>query len=247
MEPVSIRHKLLPTDSIDLLLSATNKTYYKIDGECSAAGSVHFCGLRHKHRLIIQEGVLRVFGISFFPFGLFPFVNQPLTALCGGIVDLKSCNEPLSRQLEAVERAGLSAEATVDAVSEVLKAAMDLSGVDLHRIEQIGAFGTNHYEKSVGLFCKEAAVSQRSFERACLKYTGYTPKTLGKIGRFQAVSNELIYGGDCVSFSTLAYDYDYCDQAHFIWDFQAHTGASPGKFVQEKSSVKENGKVVVMK
>lgn len=245
-ESVSIKHKLLPTDSIDLLLSANNKTAYETDGVFYDACNVHFCGMRHKYRLIIQEGVLRVFGISFFSYGLYPFVNEPLSGLCNGVVALKSCNARLAEKLEQIQLSNMNFLMMSQEITEVLESSLDINGINMQRIEQIRGFCQQNYSSSVGTFCQVKGVNQKSFERACRKYTGYTPKALKRIGRFQAVGNELIYNADRASFSELAYDYDFCDQAHFIREFQAHAGSPPKRFVQERLSVKENSKVTVV-
>lgn len=83
-------------------------------------------------------------------------------------------------------------------------------------------------------------INIKTLERACLKYTGYTPKILRKIYRFKMVSNQLIYSSKNNNFLDLIYENEYYDQAHFIKEFKQFSGVSPIKFIKENKTIKEN-------
>lgn len=243
---ITINNKLLPTVSVDIILSPYSKIEYFIEGKCTEAGAIHFNGMRNKHRVILQEGVLKVFGISFFSYGLYPFIHTPMSAFNTRIVDLKECNsrleERLTAALELVPEG--SAMEMVEKFEQALETELDLRGLNLDHIQLIKEFSQNNYEKSINQFCQQHKISVKTFERACSKYTGYNPKVLQRIGRFQAASNQLIFEEEDRSFSELAYLHDYYDQSHFIREFQSHTGVSPAEFVQEGKTIKENAELI---
>lgn len=245
-EYVSIKNKLLPTDSTDIILNMSTAINYLVDGQVVNAENLHVNGIRDKYSFIMQEGVLKVFGISFFSYGLYPFFRIPLFQLNSRILDLKECNYILAKNLEAILMRKDSVNRTLLGFEKILEMELDLNRVNLNHTILIKKFAQNNYEKSVSLFCHDENVCIKTFERACFKYTGLNPKTLQRIGRFQATSNQLIYGTKNNAFSDIIYD-DYYDQAHFIKEFNIHTGVSPTRFLKEGISIKENANVIAMR
>lgn len=243
-EGLTINNKLLPTDSIDIVLSIQDEIEYLIEGKLIKAGSVHFNGMRNKHRFIIQKGISDVFGISFFPYGLYPFSQRRgLSSFNSRIVDLKECNSELSEKLLAALKTHGSIHDIVLQIEEALLSELDLSRINMKHIELIKMFSTNNYEIPVGLFCMENRIRIKTFERACQKYTGYTPKILQRIGRFQAAGNSLIYNKES-NFADASNAEDYYDQSHFIKEFKTYSGVSPTQFIDEKITIKQNSTVI---
>ena len=95
-----------------------------------------------------------------------------------------------------------------------------------------------HLHKNVGLNVGNN-INEKTFERICFRYTGYSPGTLKRIKRFQTTSNQLVQDSS-VNLSSLAYDNNYSDQSHFIKEFQKFSGVPPRTFQRERISVKEN-------
>jgi AraC-like DNA-binding protein len=76
-------------------------------------------------------------------------------------------------------------------------------------------------------------VGERWLERAFARQIGYGPKTLARIVRLQhAVS--LLQGGAAPSWTALAYDAGYADQAHLVREFRALAGVTPGAYAAER-------------
>ena len=94
---------------------------------------------------------------------------------------------------------------------------------------------------SVKLFCSEHGINIKTLERIFLYYTGYTPKVLSCIKRFQNASNQLTYQ-QSASLTDITYRNSFTDQSHFIKEFTRFSGTTPCTFQSEKSTVKENAK-----
>jgi len=77
------------------------------------------------------------------------------------------------------------------------------------------------------------------FTRYVECYTGYTPKILRSIKRFQKTGNQLLYQKSN-QLIDIAYGNGFADQAHFIREFRKFSGSSPRVFQREKITVKEN-------
>jgi len=70
-------------------------------------------------------------------------------------------------------------------------------------------------------------LSVRQLERQFREQVGMSPKSLARLTRFEAAQRR-IYEGRQLSFTRLAHDLGYADQAHFTREFRAFAEQSPG-------------------
>ncbi len=238
--PVSVNHKLLPSDSIDIILNLSDQIEYLIGNQRYHTEQFHVNGMRDRHGYILQKGQLNVFGISFYPFGLYPVFRHPLTDCTNQIISLEAISETLYRQFATALRNEAPAEETVRVLEDILAAAFDPDYADRDAAALLADFCLNQQFSSISGFCSKRQIHVRTFERLCLKYAGYPPKTLQRISRFQRASRLLIDYDSSEKLTELAYETDYYDQAHFIRDFFNFSGTSPGRFIKEKNTVKAN-------
>ena len=75
-------------------------------------------------------------------------------------------------------------------------------------------------------------VSRRQLVRKFSSTIGLSPKQLSKTVRLQAALKTLLVKEDA-NFTSLAYENEYFDQAHFIKDFKEFTGLTPKEFYGE--------------
>jgi AraC-like DNA-binding protein len=82
---------------------------------------------------------------------------------------------------------------------------------------------------SVAEYASMVNMSVRNFERKFLEQTGIMPKLHIKLLRFnEAIKIKTI--NPCKSFTAIAHECGYFDQAHFIKEFKTFTGSSPKDF-----------------
>ncbi len=236
---VSLNHKLLPTDSIDVIINLSDKIDYQIEKQRYRAGTVHFNGTRNKPGFIIQAGKIRVFGISFYPFGLYPFLKVPMLEFSNQLNDLELVDKRFAQKLEVAVQDAKETSEVVNAIEKALLLLLDQSSVEMKDIDLVRRFCSENKEQSINHFCEKNGLNIKTLERQCLKYAGYTPKTLIRIRRFQLASKQLIYNEEN-SFAELACDSGYYDQAHFIKEFQEFSGTTPGKLNKEGLTIKEH-------
>lgn len=75
----------------------------------------------------------------------------------------------------------------------------------------------------------QAGLSPRQFRRQCMELTGLTPKQLCRTLRFRfAISR--ITSATRIEWARLALECGYYDQAHFINEFRALSGLTPGEY-----------------
>ena len=234
----NIHSKLLPTDCIDVIINLSNNMIYETDSQKIIAPPFHVNGLRNKYSYIHQTGTIQIFGISFYSFGLFPFVHKSLEHIQNKIVDLHTLSIPLAHKLKLAV-SNNTADDTILIIEKMLFSELQVNNDYMSNANLINDFIETDENITIQSFCKEYGINIKTFERMVLRYTGYTPKTLKRIKRFQAASNQLIHQNP-ENLSDVAYDNSFADQAHLIKEFRKFSGTAPRALQQEKSTIKEN-------
>jgi len=238
-EDINIYYKLLPTDCIDIVLNLSGSIEYEVDSLSNHAPLFHINGLRRRHSYIRQTGDIRVLGISFYPFGLYPFVNKSLACINDKVVDLFEISPSLAQNLKLSILDGATVESIVDNIEKALCLELRATESYMSKAKLILDFLELDSDFTIQSFCAERGVNVKTFKRNVEYYTGYTPKILHSIKRFQKTGNQLIYQKPN-QLLNVAYDNGFADQAHFTREFHKFSGTSPRIFQQEKITVKEN-------
>ena len=239
-ENANIYYKLLPTDCIDVIMNLSSGIIYETDSHKIVAPHFHINGLRDKYSFIKQSGNICIWGISFYSFGLFPFINKPMEHIQNKIVDLHSLSIPLAHNLKSAVSDNIAGD-TVTMIEKALCSELQNNSDYTYKAKFIHDYIESDDNVTVQIFCEKHGISIKTFERMVLRYTGYTPKILRRIKRFQSVSNQLI-NKNPKSLTDAAYDNCFADQAHLIKDFHRFSGIAPMSFLHEKATIKENTK-----
>ncbi len=238
-ENADIHHKLLPTDSIDMIWNLSDEIYYETDTQRITAPPFHINGLRGKHSYIHHKGEIQAMGIAFYSYGLYPFVNKSLIPTQNQIIDLFSFSEPLSEQIKSVIMVNKPIHEKIELVEKVLCSNLKLNKDETNKIDIISKFLKTENDMTIQTFCKEQRIAVKTFERMVLRYTGYTPKLLSRIRRFQTATNQFVHR-DFSKLTDVVYDNHFTDQPHFNREFQGFSGVAPNIFHKQKATIKEN-------
>lgn len=209
-----VHHKLLPMDSIDIILNLADEMVYETASARITAPKVHVNSLRSQYSFIHQTGKVNVWGISFYAFGLYPFISKPVTTIRNHIADLDQLSTPLAEKLSAAV-SNDTTQFIIESTLESLKSELQISDKCLQRTKIIKEFLEMDEEVSIHSFCLDQGIGQRTFERFVLSMTGYSPVGLRRIRRYQVTSKQLLHEKDA-RITDIAYDNNYTDQAHFI-------------------------------
>jgi AraC-like DNA-binding protein len=229
----------LPTDCIDLIINLSNNIIYETDSNKIIAPRIHINGLRDKYSYIHQTGNICVLGISFYSFGLYPFVNKSLESIQNKIIDVAAISTTLAQKLEIAVSSGIT-EDIIISIEKVLCSELKIKNDCIYNTKIIHDFFESKDEITIKAFCNEYGMNIKTLERMFLRYTGYTPKKLRRIRRFQTTSNQLVHKNN--QLLDVVYDNNYVDQAHFIKEFHNFSGKAPLSFLKEKATIKENSK-----
>jgi AraC-like DNA-binding protein len=176
------------------------------------------------------EGTGRVFGIKFRPGGFRPLVGFPIARLTDREVPLADVFGDRAAALETavLAPAGFAGQisaatahlrellperdATVDEVAALVRRILDDRAI--RRVEDLAA---------------ATARSVRALQRLFSEYVGVSPKWVIRRYRLHEAMAQLDAGAP-LDWAALALELGYFDQAHFIRDFKALVGRTPGAY-----------------
>jgi AraC-like DNA-binding protein len=181
------------------------------------------------HAGLSAMGTLDNFTIHFQPAGFHCLFGIPMTELTDAAYDAHAVVGPRLSVLEGELAAVQTFEKRIAAVERCLIRLLD--GISSDPI----AFVANrlfrrHGLGSVSAMADEVNLSPRQFERRFAAQVGMSPKLYARIVRFNAALDNKLRLPDH-TWSRVASEHDYYDQAHLLRDCRAFTGESPDRFL----------------
>jgi AraC-like DNA-binding protein len=187
--------------------------------------------------VVAVVGRVDLFGVRFHPGAAAAFLDAsldtlldrdvPLDALWGRLAaELEDAlaSVPLADRVAHAERillARLGRAPTLERESDTIDRAVALTR------RSRGRAGVRDVAAALG-------VGERWLERAFARQIGYGPKMLARVVRLQHAVSLLQRGGAAPSWTALAYDAGYADQAHLVREFRALAGVTPGAYAAER-------------
>ena len=218
---------IFPDGCIDLLLNAGNAFH-------PYPTSV-LIGPLNQALSLPANGKALIIGIRFYAYGIYPFLREPLHELTNQAIDAK-----------------LLFGATTSELTEKVMQSNPQAAFKLLDTFLLARLGENHNDTQmvkatmpllwqlspIKDVAKQVYIGSRSLERKFKQVTGFSPKMLARVLRFNRLKNDLmLHPGQ--NLTDLAHRHLYFDQAHFNHDFHQFTGQTPSQFVREV----ENGTI----
>jgi AraC-like DNA-binding protein len=230
--------RLLPDGAIELIfdLTDTPKTWY--DSETpQRIRTVRESWLSGQHRrsIVIESAKnSRMIGARFRPGGLHPFLGMPVAELNDSVEETALLWGSGAGEL----RERLLAATSVDERFAVLDRALAERGrgklePDAPLAYVLERLMTIPGETSIRSLAEDVGLTQKRLVRTFEEKVGLKPKTLSRVLRFQTVVRKLEREAR-VSWSFVAHEAGYYDQAHFIRDFESLSGLSPSRYLVER-------------
>jgi len=201
--------------------------------------------VRGTYRVCI-EGEGCVVGVKFRPGGFYPFVSRPVLEWTDRVVptedvfgDAGGAHAAWARELwdTAVECSGdAAAHAAIatthlDAFLGARLPARDMTAE--HVADLVALIAASADVRRIGDLVRASGRSERTLHRLFARYVGASPAWVIRRYRLRAAAERLT-AHPPADVRAVAWELGYADQAHFIRDFRATIGVTPGAYVQAR-------------
>jgi AraC-like DNA-binding protein len=105
---------------------------------------------------------------------------------------------------------------------------------------EIVRFIDQNIDKPIDWLIHKSGYSQKHVIHLLKKHTGFSPKYLQRLYRFQLVVKEFQNQTKNIDWFSVVHRYGYYDQAHLIKDFSHFSGISPTEYINSQLAMKEN-------
>ena len=180
----------------------------------------------------LLEGKGRVFGIKFKPGAFYPFVKVPVTRFTNTAVSFQDVFGIDCKGLEDAILAQEDESEMVQLAERFLRERLPERDEHVKIINEIVDYIIAHQEiTKVEDVVSQLGLNKRTLQRLFRQYVGVSPRWVIKRYRLHEVAERLAERG-VVDWPGIVVELGYADQAHFIKDFKAIVGRTPGEYVK---------------
>jgi AraC-like DNA-binding protein len=224
------RERILPDSCVELVFHFHDpfRTYFAT-GESGLQPGSFVVGQMRRFIEIAPEGRAGFVAVRFLARGAYLFFQRPLREVAGGVVDLEDLWPAHAR--EWTERIALAGDmsARVRFIEQALLSLLRRQGRTQPAVDRaLQLIEGSRGQLRVDRLADEIGVSTRHLTRQFQAAVGLSPKEFSRVSRFLHAI-ELLTAGRHAAMADIALDCGYCDQSHFIHDFQELAGMSPGE------------------
>ncbi len=181
---------------------------------------------------IEPTGYVNTFAVRFYPYGFANFVNIPIKNLANKETPIAVLfGEKLAHELEQKIIQASNSKQRINIIDTFLRKQLNNQTTIDHIVKRtIDALLATKGNAPINTILKEDLSKRRQLERNFVKQIGISPKQLGKVIRLQSALKLLLHKKNG-NLTSIAYQSEYYDQAHFIKDFKEFTGINPRDFL----------------
>jgi|GEM_PF-900241 len=232
----AIHGTLIPMNNIDLIINLSAPIKYISGTKEETFKNSHFIGIQNNYKVVEQEGILDIVGISFSPTGFYPVIKEPLHKFANSIVLIDHIIPAFKNMAERLAETELSHQ-RIAIIEELLMKIIDLKLLPGKNYDSlINDFLTHGDAMNIKAYCKKHCFSQRTVERFFKKHIGTTPKAFLMNTKFLK-SIKSLKTGNIDSMAQIGYEFNYYDQTHFINSFKSFMGKTPAKQLKENDLI----------
>ncbi|WP_299110687.1 AraC family transcriptional regulator [uncultured Winogradskyella sp.] len=232
--PEHKKDKYLPDGTINIVFELTNNPKFIYDNETGKIAQkctdVWFSGVL-KDYITISSHHEEMIVLVFKPGAGFPLIHSSVSKYTNQVVPAEQIFGKHILLLLKELKLPTSVQEKFLAIEQWLNEQLKADDFYLEVIR----YAINNIESSpthinLNELSKKMGYSQKQFIQLFKKYVGLTPKQFHRIIRFNEILS-VVENKERISWTTIANDCGYFDQAHFIKDFQSFSGINPKKYL----------------
>lgn len=217
--------ELLPMDHIDMILTEVPVYDYVVNDNIVSSAAIHFHGIRLEPVIVNANLPFKAVGISFKPWGYYPYCQCSMDNFVQRVVDVSEVNQTLSEMLHKLDYT-MSFSDMIHYIEEVLIDNLAVDDKTVEHMKLVEAFIEN----------QSSLVSERHMNRLFKRYVGVSPKTYLGIRKFEDASRDILYNNE--NMTTVSVNNAYYDQSHFNREIKKYTYSSPKKLKENPEILK---------
>jgi len=212
-----------------------------VDVLFSPNGGLQVVGTMTAAQSLSLPAAAEVVGVRLQPGAALPWLRADMAQLTNDQVPLRDMLGPtvsaLEDQLCAIGDPRHRAMALGKKISESVVSSWAEAPPQAHALQRaVAALARADGDLSVEWLALQSNLSTRQFQRRCRMATGLSPKRLARVFRLLRALREKARTG--ASWTTIAADCGYADQAHFSHDFTNLVGCCPGVYAERGGDVR---------
>lgn len=233
--------KELPDGGVNLVIELNDKTVNTIYPEGTLKGKrevkkAWISGLQKQAVLYKNNTDSTIISVRFTKGGFFSLTKIPITAIDEvGIEAEDILGNTFGHLYQKIINASKVSEMFALIESYFLQYRMD------HNTEyEIVRFIDQNIDKPIDWLIYKSGYSQKHVIHLLKKHTGFSPKFLQRLNRFQLVVKEIQNQKNKIDWFSVVHRYGYYDQAHLIKDFSHFSGITPTDYLTSQKAMHEN-------
>jgi AraC-like DNA-binding protein len=193
-------------------------------------GRLAVCGVGRDRFTYVYRGVGRVFGVKFRPGAFFPFLGRPLADITGVVAPAEQLWGPPATTLAQRMTTVAGVDQLVALVEEFLRERRPRPDPQVELVQRIvAALLHDRTIARVDDVTEMFGVNPRTLQRLFQRYVGVSPKWVLRRYRLHEAAAVLARERHR-PWAEVAAELGYFDQSHFIRDFTAAVGMTPGSY-----------------
>jgi AraC-like DNA-binding protein len=236
--------KELPDGGVNLVIELNDKTVNTIYSDQSLQKKhevkrAWISGLQKQAILYKNNTDSTIISVRFTAGGFFCLTQIPITAIDDvGIEAEALLGNSFSQLYQRIINASGVSEMFTLIENYFLQYRMD------HNTEyEIVRFIDENIERPIDWLIHKSGYSQKHVIHLLKKHTGFSPKYLQRLHRFQQVVREVQSHKNRIDWFSVVHRHGYYDQAHLIKDFLHFSGISPTDYIISQKAMEENSLV----
>lgn len=223
---LTAEHRLYP-ECTALLVFLHGESYLGVGDDMKRLPPVYLQEFRDFPVRLRSCGRTRLVCVEFYPWGAIRLLGSPRSNAIHPCTIPEQVSPAFADRMQRLLQAGQQEEALSILEEWLLERA---ARIDLEPTPAVLAATRLIETRGLGTvadLAERVGLSVRQLERQFRAQVGMSPKSLSRLARFEAAQRR-IYEARELSFTRLAHELGYADQAHFTREFRAFAAESPG-------------------